>query len=177
MAVTAPAPPTPPAAPPEITQFGALMAEIGKDPKARQQMLEMISAHAPDLHIPELEIRRGVETRLEEHTKPLRETNEQLTKRLASLENAISRDRWAAEHGLSEEEMADFEKFAKDKKLGDPESALDYYQKANLGRPRGTSASATLSDESRKLLHKNPKEWALRRGEEILTEIRRRRGA
>lgn len=172
-----PVKPEPVPVPNEVAALGLLFQEIGQDPKYRGQLLSMIREHAPNLPIPELDIEKSVHARLEAETKPLLEQNKSLTERLGTLERSIARDRWATEHGLSEEEMVEFETFAKDKKMGDAESALDYWQKSSLGRPRGTSAPVALSDESRKALHKNPREWALKRGEEVLADFRRRRGA
>lgn len=173
-----PAPLAPPDVPPEMAQFGQLMSVIGQDPKYRGQLLGIIRDFAPDLPIPELDIAKNVADQLRKDTQPVIESNKQLTDRLETLERAIARDRWATERGLSDEEMKELEAFAKEKKVGDPDVALDYYQRSNLGRPRGTSAPVSMSDESRKALYKDPRAWALKQGEEILAQMRRgRRGA
>lgn len=175
----APAPPKPPEAPPvpppEVAALGALMAELAREPKYRKKILGLIREHDPNLPIPELDVAQEVLQEVEAARKGSDERAQKAEERLAALERMISRDRWAESNGLSEEEMAELETFAKEKKIGDADAALDYYR---LGRPRSSGARPEITAESRKELHQNPKAWALREGERVLAELRRtRRGA
>lgn len=174
-----PAPLEPPNVPQEIAALGQLMAVMGQDPKYRTKLMEMVREYAPDLPIPELDIEQNIRARVDADTKVVKADHAKLAERLSTMERSIARDRWAMEHGLSDEEMDELESFAKEKKIGDSESAFDYFRKSGLGRPRGTSAPVALSDESRKALYKDPRAWALKQGEDILAQMRRggRRGA
>jgi hypothetical protein len=181
MSPAAPVAPKPPAAlekpqpPEEVVALGQLMTVLGQDPKYRTQILSLIRSANPNLPIPELDLTQAITEKVDARAKGLEEANATLTDRLGSLERQLARDRWAMEHGLSDEEMVEVETFAKEKKIGDPASALEYYQ---LGRPRRTGGPETKhSAESIKSLHKNPKAWALAEGERVLAELRRKRGA
>jgi len=168
-----PAPQPPPS--PEVMALGELMSVLGQDPKYRDRILELIRDANPNLPIPELDVKRAIGERVDAATKSSEERAAKSEERLAALERSITRDRWAADQGLSEEEMTELEAFAKEKKIGDPEAALDYYR---LGRPRSTGSSRVeITAGSRKELQKDPKAWALREGERVLAELRKRRGA
>jgi hypothetical protein len=173
-------PPVPPTAPtppvdPNVVQLGQLMAVLGQDPEYRPQILGLIRKAAPNLPIPELDVARAAETKVETELKPLREENKTLTERLGRLEQSHAQRTWQEEHGVDDEEFAAVTTFAKDKKIGDPGVALDYYRQAELGRPRGTQSAAHLSEDSRKELYRNPKQWYEKEANKILSESRRRR--
>lgn len=168
---TKPEKPTPPD---EVVAMGQLMTVLGQDPKYRRRILEIVQEANPNLPIPELDVERAVSARVTASTTKLTEENTKLSDRLGSLESMIRRDRWATEHGLSEDEMGELETFAKEKKVGDPEAALEYFE---LGRPRRTPAPVSMTEDLRKAYYKNPKATALREGERVLAELRRKRGA
>jgi hypothetical protein len=172
-----PAPMPKPEPPEEVVALGQLMTLLGQNPKYRPRILEMLRDVNPDMPIPELDVARSVTERVEAHAKTQDERNTKLETRLGELETSLRRDRWATEHGLDEEELVAVETFAKEKKVGDPESALDYYRKVQLGQPRQTGGQTTMTAESRRELYKNPRAWALREGEKVLAELRRKRGA
>ena len=172
-----PEPPVPPVSP-EITALGQLMAHLGQDPKYRPEILKLLRAANPAMPIPELDVAEAMRAEAAA-TRKLGDDRAKLAEdRLETLERMIRRDRWADSNGLSEEEMTELESFAKDKKIGDPEAALDYYR---LGRPRSTGGSTRVehSAEVMKQYAANPRATALREGERILAELRRtsRRGA
>jgi hypothetical protein len=173
---TAPVPPKieKPTPPEEVVALGALMSTLGQDPKYRRRILEILRDANPAMPIPELDVEHAVTERVNASTKTLTEENTKMGERLQALESTIRRDRWASERGLSEDEMTELEAFAKEKKVADPEAALEYFQ---LGRPRRTPAPIDMSDDLRKSYYKNPKATALREGERVLAELRRKRGA
>lgn len=173
---TAPTPPTPPVDP-NVVQLGQLMAVLGQDPEYRPQILGLIRKAAPTLSIPELDVAHAASTKVETELKPLREENQKLTERLGRIENSLAQKTWQDEHGVDDDEFAAVTTLAKEKKIGDPTTALEYYRQADLGRPRGTQSSAHLSDESRKELYRNPKQWYEKEANKILSESRRRRSA
>lgn len=173
--------PSPPGGPAPYQALGELVSILSNDPKYRPQVLSLLRAADPNMAIPELDVAKGLEDKLSAHQTKSDEREAEREKRLAALERQLSRDRWANERGLSDEEMTELETFAKDKKIGDPESALDYWRKTELGRPRSTSAPAEMDADARKALYGNArtrKDWVLKRGAEIIAEMRRgRRGA
>jgi hypothetical protein len=179
MAGAPPVPPTPPVPPvdPNVVQLGQLMAVLGQDPKYRGQILNLIHEAAPGIPIPELDVAKAAETRVTQTATELRKENQQLLERIGRVEQNLSQREWQEANGVDDEELEAVTTLAKEKKIGDPNTALDYYRKAELGRPRGTHSSAHLNDESRKALYKNPKEWYEREANKILTESRRRRSA
>lgn len=174
-----PVPPTPPTPPadPNVVQLGQLMAHLGQDPKYRDRILGLIEEAAPGTHIPERAVARQAEQKIEAELKPLREENKTLTERLGRLESSQAQRAWQEQFGVDDEEFAGVTALAKEKKIGDPTFALEYYRQAELGRPRGTQSSAHLNDESRKELYKNPKAWYEKEATKILSESRRRRSA
>lgn len=178
MALAQPVPPTPPArpaVPDEIAALGQLMAILGQDPKYRPEVLRLVRAANPQMPIPELDVAESVRGQIDDAKQSVEARAKAAEDRLETLERMIRRDRWAESNGLSEEEMTELESFAKEKKIGDPAAALDYYR---LGRPRSTGPRPDITAESRKELHANPRAWALREGERVLQEIRRsQRGA
>jgi hypothetical protein len=173
-APTAPPKVEKPTPPDEVVAMGALMTTLGQDPKYRRRILEILRDANPSMPIPELDVEHAVTERVNASTAKITEENTRLNDRLASLESTIRRDRWATEHGLSEEEMGELETFAKEKKVGDPEAALEYFE---LGRPRRTPTPVSMTEDLRKAYYKNPKATALREGERVLAELRRKRGA
>jgi hypothetical protein len=178
-AATPPIPPTPPTPPvdPNVVQLGQLMAVLGQDPKYRDRILGLIEEGSPQTHIPERAVARQAEQKIEEGLKPLREENKTLTERLGKLESSLAQRTWQEQFGVDDEEFAAVTTLAKEKKIGDPNTALEYYRQADLGRPRGTHSSAHLNDESRKELYRNPKQWYEKEANKILSESRRRRSA
>lgn len=173
-----PVPPTPPTPPdPNVVQLGQLMAVLAQDPAHRPKILGLIKEGAPHLSIPELDVARATEAKVETELKPLRDENKTLQERLGRIESSMAQRSWQEEHGVDDEEFAAVTTLAKDKKIGDPNTALEYYRQAELGRPRGTQSSAHLSDESRKELYRNPKAWYEKEANKILSESRRRRSA
>ena len=178
-AATPPVPPTPPTPPadPNVVQLGQLMAVLGQDPKYRERILGLIKEGSPTTYIPELEVAHAASTKIETELKPLREENKTLTERLGKLESSLAQRTWQEQFGVDDEEFAAVTTLAKEKKIGDPNTALEYYRQADLGRPRGTHSSAHLNDESRKELYRNPKQWYEKEANKILSESRRRRSA
>jgi len=160
---------------PNVVQLGQLMAVLGKDPQYRHQILGLIRAAAPDVPIPELDVARATEAKVETELKPLRDENKTLVDRLGRLEHSIQQRGWQEANGVDDDELTAVTAFAKEKKIGDPNTALEYYRQAELGRPRGTQSSAHLSEDSRKELYKNPKAWYEKEANKILSESRRRR--
>lgn len=175
----APVPPDKPEPPvePNVVKLGQLMAVLAQDPKHRPKILGLIKEGAPDIPIPELDVARATEAKVESEIKPLREENKRLTDRLGAIEQSINKRTWQEEHGVDDEELVAVSAFAKEKKIGDPTVALDYWRQSELGRPRGSASSAHLNEESRKELYKNPKQWYEREANKILSESRRRRSA
>lgn len=175
---TPPVPPTPPTPPdPNVVQLGQLMQHLGQDPKYRDRILGIIEEAAPGTHIPERAVARQAEQKIEAELKPLREENKTLTERLGRLEASHAQRSWQEANGVDDDEFAAVTTLAKEKKIGDPTTALEYYRQADLGRPRGTQSSAHLNEESRKELYKNPKQWYEKEATKILSESRRRRSA
>lgn len=175
-------PPTPPVVPeppvdPNVVKLGQLMAVLGQDPKYRDRIFGMIEEASPGTHIPERAVARQAEQKIEAELKPLREENKSLTERLGRLEGSIAQKNWQDQFGVDDEEFAAVTTLAKEKKIGDANTALEYYRQADLGRPRGTASSAHLNDESRKELYRNPKQWYEKEANKILSESRRRRSA
>jgi hypothetical protein len=175
----APVPPVPPEPPvdPNVVKLGQLMAVLGQDPKFRPRVLGLIREGAPDQPIPELDVARNVESKVEAELKPLREENKKLTERLGTLEQGINQSKWQDANGVDDEELVAVTTFAREKKIGDPNTALDYWRQSELGRPRGSASSAHLNEESRKELYRNPKAWYEKEAHKILAESRRRRSA
>jgi hypothetical protein len=171
-------PPPPPRVPPtvdrNIIQLGQLMAVLGQDPKYRDRILGLIEEAAPGVHIPERAVTRAATERVEAATKPLQDQNTQLADRLGKLEANLAQRQWQEEHGVDDEEFTAVKDFAKEKKIGDPTSALEYYRQAGLGRPRG-SPTPSMTKESREQLYKNPKGWYEQEAAKIMAESRRRR--
>jgi len=175
---TPPVPPTPPTPPdPNVVQLGQLMAVLGQDPKYRDRILGLIEEASPTTHIPERAVARQAEQKIEAELKPLREENQKLTQRLGQIESSLAQRTWQEQFGVDDEEFVAVTTLAKEKKIGDPNTALEYYRQADLGRPRGTQSSAHLNDESRKELYRNPKQWYEKEANKILSESRRRRSA
>lgn len=167
------APPTPPDANESVVALGQMMTVLGQDPRYRGKILDIIAEAAPTLHIPE----RAVTEQIDATAKTLREQNAHLTERLTRVEGDLSRQKWQEANGVDDEEYAAVVTLAKEKKIGDPDTALDYFRRAELGRPRSSSGATAMTEESRKLLYKNPKAWAEQEAHKILNESRRRRGA
>lgn len=173
---TAPIIPDPPAPNESVVALGQLFTVLSQDPRQRPKILEMIQEAAPNLHIPELAVARQADAKVDQATQELRAQNSQLTERLTKVEGDIQRTKWMDANGVDDEEYQAVTTFAKEKKIHDPDSALDYFRKVELGRPRGTGGAAQMTEESRKLLYKNPKQWAEQEAHKILNESRRRRG-
>src|SRR5882724_721019 len=175
-----PAHPTPPV-PPDLRDHyatGLLMSKIADaNPKARRKLLEIVKEAVPDLPIPQLDLERQFSTQVEEVTKASQTEVAALKDRLAKLEGRDARAQWRDAHELTEEELADVETFAKEKKIGDPEVALDYYRQQELGKPRASTAD-TMTVDDRKELYKSPKAWYEKQAAKVLRDLKtRRRGA
>lgn len=159
-----------------IFALGHLVSIMGQDPRYRNKVLGLIREANPGLPIPELDVQTAVEARLHKVETDRTAREKELADRVLALEAGTRRSRWAAERDLDDEDMAELEKFAKEKKIGDPDAALDYYQRTDLGRPRSTGGVVAMTAESRKELFRNPKEWAMREGQRVLQEVRSGRG-
>src|SRR5262249_2102974 len=144
---------------PRVTAAGNLLLQLAGDRKMRPQVLGLIKQVAPDQIIPELEIAEDIDRRFQERDQKKDEAITSLSSKVDDLTRAISRDRWRRDHGLSEEELLEVETFAKDRKIGDGDSALEFYQLSRpaLGNPRGTPGPFEgMTDEDKKGLLKNP---------------------
>src|SRR5437660_664683 len=130
-------PPATPPIPPDLRDHyatGLLMSKIADaNPKARRKLLEIVKEAVPDLPIPQLDLERQFDARVEDVAKTHKTELDALTERLAKLEGRDARAAWRDQHELTEEELSSVETFAKEKKIGDPEVALDYYRQQELG--------------------------------------------
>jgi hypothetical protein len=169
-------PPTPPPVDETVLNMGQLFTVLAQDPKHRQKVLGLMREAAPGVPIPELDVARDVEEKITAATKSVADENKTLRERLDKLEIGDRQKKWQEANGVDDDELAAVTTLASEKKIHDPDTALDYYRKSELGKPRGTVASG-MTDESRKLLYTKPKEWAFREGERVIKELRRRRGA
>ncbi len=169
----------------KLMQTGQLFATLAADPKTRTQVLGLIKQAKPDLYIPELEVQGEVDKTVAARVKPYEEKTEALSKELAELKGAISRQAWAAKAGLSEDEAVEVEKVAEEAGITKGETALEYWtMKQRLGTPRATPASKAGEEYLTKIRKVNPRDpqagqrlkaLAIEEGMRIQRETRGRR--
>jgi Skp family chaperone for outer membrane proteins len=158
----------------QLLAVGRLFSVLAQDPKTRPKILSVVKEVYPQYPIPEVDVPQMVESKVEERLKGLDEALKPIREELAQLKGHLVRKRWAEEHGLSDEEVLDIEKLARDHKIGDAKAALELWQARQLGRPRTTNVLEGLAEEEKALLRRNPKEFALRVGRRVLADVRAR---
>lgn len=146
----------------DLQQLGGLVASLAMDPATRPKLLEIVKTRWPEAPIPELDIPRDVERRVEERAKPVEDRLGSVERDLLALRAELTRQRWRDERGLTDEELAEIEKLAKDRRLPDAETAWELWQaQQRLGRPRSSpSPTAGLTKDDWKQIVKNPARWA-----------------
>jgi Skp family chaperone for outer membrane proteins len=177
-APTAPPPVMPANAQQALTQLGSLIAQLAADPQARPEVLKLIRRAVPGVPIPELDLAEQFQKQMEAKTKPVVDELDQLKSKLESLSAVITRNAWAQQKGLSEEELKEVEKLAEEKKLPDAETAYELWEarRARLGTPRATPGPMEgLTKDDWKELSRRPGQWAQRKALEDLAELRRAR--
>ena len=157
----------------QLLATGQLFHTLAADPRYRKKVLGLIKESSPGTIIPELDVEIDMDRRVTERVKPFEDANKTLTERVSSLETRLGREAMREQHGLTEDELVEVETFAKDNGIIKGEPAVKFWRhEQTLGTPRGTRVDAGLTPEDRKLLTKNPKQWALKQADRVIREIR-----
>lgn len=168
----------------KLLTTGHLFESLARDPKYRKEVFGIIKKVNPNVSIPELDIEASLDTRVSERVKPMEETNAALRKEIDELKRGLDREKFAASHGLGEDELVEVEALAKEAGITKGETAVEHWKmRHQLGTPRITKQAKDSDEYVAKLRKVKPtdavrlKQLAIEEGTRILRETRSARRA
>lgn len=157
----------------EVINKAKMVDELMGNPSTRKMLLGAVKTARPNLRIAELDI--PAET-TEAVVKPLKEEINALRKELGEERGVrLAADRVAKmeSYGLNPAtELAEVEKFAKERKIGDYDSALELYsvvRKASAPAHFDKSSPLTLPNQDG--LFSDPTQWSRRTAHDVINEL------
>lgn len=166
----------------KLLTTGHLFESLARDPKYRKDVFAIVKKVNPNVSIPELDIEASLDTRVSEKMKPVEETNAALRKEIDELKRGLDREKFAASHGLGEDELVEVEALAKEAGITKGETAVEHWKmKHQLGTPRATKQAKDSEEYLGKVRKVKPtdgprlKALAIEEGTRILREMRGRR--
>lgn len=170
----------------ELVRGGRVFQALGRDPKFRPRMLEIIKEASPETPIPELDLQRDFDQRVSNRVKPYEDTVTALRAELDEVKAQRSRDALRSKHGLDEAELEEVTALTKDGKISDFDTAVEHHRmRMALSAPRPTvePGAEAYQAKLRKINPRSPtgvtrlKAAAIEEGNRILREMRGRRYA
>lgn len=162
---------------------GRLFHTLGSDPRYRKKVLSLIKEASPETPIPELDMQESLSRSVEEKLKPQSEEYHKLNSRFDELERHLSREQFRSAHDLSDAELVEVEELAKNAKISDGTSAVEFWKLRNqAGTPRGTrKIDSDSQDYLTKISKVSPKDnrslkaLAIEEANKVLSQMKKTR--
>lgn len=159
----------------EMESLANLSKTLADNPHTRRQFLQLIKSASPSTSIPELDM----EYRMSETTQPLNNKIASLEAKIAEKEFYDKREKAHAklsDMGISKDNIKAVEQIMLDKKIGDFETAGEYYlAQQKTAEPTATNFSNKITMPDMKAMGGDIKSWALNEANAAVNELMKAR--
>ena len=160
---------------PEISEADnelLLLAKKTLSGKNRMEQLRLMKKEVPDASFAELEFDDRITSALAPIQEENRKLREEIDRREAIQNVQAQRVALKAKKGLSDEDLIAVEKIMVDRKIGDHETAADFYKmNSKISTPARPSWDRSATVPAHEGLKVDPKKWALAEAAKVLDEF------